>query len=425
MKSIKENIMLPNEVLQVFTKLSANIFSDTKVLVAVSGGPDSMLTSVLIYKYFLENKFSLNNLFFIHCNHKTRVETDDEEKFIRSFFDGLNLDVCQYTWSDKWENALREWRYSEFNEVIKKNKIDFLVTGHNLTDRIESTFMNMCRGAWLYWFLSMKFVDENNLIDWAKILRPLLSFTKKQIEKLCDNQNIPYVVDHTNFDQDTSFRNKIRLSILPQLAEISNKNDEISCSFFESMNKIYNDIESKQDKLNIWNFVEIKKSPYRNADFAFLREIPFGFIDENVLLAVLRKFNVYLDVTKKTLDDFLQFFHKAEQWYKYINWAYFFISNGKIYIIKAKQNFWEKYIEKEIIIDKVWDVEIWKNSVNVDSQEFIWKALRYPKPGDKSGSKSWWKYCINRKIPIFWRNFVPVVVEGNQIVNSFDWVMRF
>jgi tRNA(Ile)-lysidine synthase TilS/MesJ len=97
MKSIKENIMLPNEVLQVFTKLSANIFSDTKVLVAVSGGPDSMLTSVLIYKYFLENKFSLNNLFFIHCNHKTRVETDDEEKFIRSFFDGLNLDVCQYT----------------------------------------------------------------------------------------------------------------------------------------------------------------------------------------------------------------------------------------------------------------------------------------------------------------------------------------
>ena len=56
-----------------------------------------MLTSVLIYKYFLEKKFDLNNLFFVHCNHKTRVETDDEEKFIRSFFDGLNLDVCQYT----------------------------------------------------------------------------------------------------------------------------------------------------------------------------------------------------------------------------------------------------------------------------------------------------------------------------------------
>ncbi|MBQ2600650.1 hypothetical protein II582_04855 [bacterium] len=42
---------------------------------------------------------------------------------------------------------MREWRYSKFNEIIKKNKIDFLITGHNLTDRIESTFMNMCRGA--------------------------------------------------------------------------------------------------------------------------------------------------------------------------------------------------------------------------------------------------------------------------------------
>jgi tRNA(Ile)-lysidine synthase TilS/MesJ len=79
----------------------------------------------------------------------------------------------------------------------------------------------------------------------------LLSFTKKQIEKFCDNQNIPYVIDSTNLDQNTSFRNKIRLSILPQLAEISNKNDGISCSFFESMNQIYSDIESKQNKLDV------------------------------------------------------------------------------------------------------------------------------------------------------------------------------
>lgn len=420
MKSIKENIVLSKEILQLYTKLSAYVFLDTKILVAVSGGPDSMLTSILIYKYFLENKLNLDNLFFVHCNHKTRIETDDEEKFIRSFFDWLNLMICSYPWFDKWENALRERRYSEFNQIIKKNKIDFLVTGHNLTDRIESTFMNMCRGSWLNWFLSMKFVDENNLIDWAKILRPLLSFTKKQIEKFCDNQNIPYVIDYTNFDQETSFRNKIRLSILPQLAEISNKNDWISCSFFESMNQIYNDIESKQDKLDIWNFVEIKKSPYRNADFAFLRDIPFWFIDESILLAVLRKFNVYLDVTKNTLQDFLQFFHKAEQWYKYINWAYFFISNGKIYIIKAKQNFWEKYIEKEMIIDKMWGVEIWKNIVNIDSNGFVWKVLRYPKIWDKFWSKSWWKYCINKKIPIFWRNFIPVIADWGEILKCFD-----
>lgn len=416
MKSIKENITLPKEVLQLFAGLSANVFSDTKVLVAVSGWPDSMLSSVLTYQFFLENNYSLDNLYFVHCNHKTRKETDDEEKFIRSFFDGLNLNVCQYLWFDKWENALRERRYSEFNEIIKKNKINFLITWHNLTDRIESTFMNMCRGAWLNWFLSMKYFDQNNLIDWAQIIRPLLSLSKKNIEQICSDLDIPYVIDNSNFDQDTSFRNKIRLSILPQLAEISNKNNDISCSFFESMKQIYSDIESKQDKLDIWNFVEIKKSPYRNADFAYLREIPFWFIDEKVLLIVLKKFNVYSDVSKSTLSDFLNFFHLAKQWYKYINWVYFFISNGKIYVIKAKQNFWEKNIEKSEIITTLWECNIWKETVTIKDSEFVWCNLRYPRQWDKVWNKSRSEYCINKKIPMFWRNFIPVIELKNWFV---------
>ena len=420
MKTISDSIELSKELNGLKQRLSEIDFADKKFLVAVSGWPDSMLSSVVLYQFFLEKKLDFWNLFFVHCNHKTRKETDDEEKFIRLFFAGFNLDICTYAGIDKSENSLREWRYMEFNEIIKKNQIDYLVTWHNLTDRIESTFMNMCRWSWLNGFLSMKYLDENNLIDLAKIVRPLLGLSKNNIERICSDLQIPYVTDNSNFDQNTSFRNKIRLSILPQLAEISNKNDDFSCTFFDSMKQIYDDIESKSWQLDVWNFIEIKKSPYWNADFAFLWDIPFGFIDENVLLYVFRKFNVYLDVTKKTLDDFLQFFHKAEQWYKYINWAYFFISNGRIYIIKAKQNFWEKCIEKEIIIDKVWDISVWKNIVNIDSQEFVWMVLRYPKIWDKMWSKSWWKYCINKKIPVFWRNFIPVIVDGNQVLQYFD-----
>lgn len=419
MKNIKDNMILPDCILQVFPKLSNLVSVKSRVLIAVSGWPDSMLASVLLYWFFLKNNLDFSNLFFVHCNHKTRLETDDEESFIRSFFDWLNLEVFRYAWSDKWENSLREWRYSKFNQLIQKEKIDFLVTWHNLTDRIESTFMNMCRGAGLNWFLSMKFFDENNLIDWAKILRPLLKFPKKQIEQICLDCGIPFVTDMSNLDQDTSFRNKIRLSILPQFADISYKNDGISCSFFDSMNQVYSDIENFSNTPNVWKFIEIKSSYYWNADFVFLWEIPFGFIDENVLLQVLRKFDAYLDVTKKTLNDFLLFFHKAEQWYKYINWVYFFISNWKIYIIKAKQNFWEKCIEKKVIINKLWNIELWKNVLQIDDTDFIWKELRYPKVWDKYWSKSWSKYCINKKIPVFWRNFIPVVVDWKQILKYF------
>lgn len=393
----------------VFVQLSKYIFSDTKILVAVSGGPDSMLACVLIYQYFLDRWFDLSHLYFVHCNHQTRPETDQEEQFIRSFFKESNLSVFSYDGDGHKEDELREWRYSNFNQVVHDYQIDYLVTGHNLTDRIESSFMNMARGAGMIWFLSMRFCDENNLLSSAKILRPLLSFTKKEIEQYCEDYAIPYVIDQTNLDQNTSLRNKIRLGLFPQLVEISNKSSDVNCSFFESMKQIYTDIEKIEVIEDIGTFKPIKKSPYRNADFAFLRDIPFAFINEKILLAVLKKFNIYSDVSKSTLADFLQFFQSAKQWYKYINWVYFFIASGKIYIIKAKQNFWEKYIEKQIIIDKLWICKIGKEQVSISDSDFVWCELRYPKMWDKVWSKSWWEYCINKKIPLFWRNFIPVI----------------
>jgi tRNA(Ile)-lysidine synthase len=51
--------------------------------------------------------------------------------------------------SKKTEKDLREWRYGEFQEIVEKENIDLLLTGHNLTDRIESSFMNMLRGSGL------------------------------------------------------------------------------------------------------------------------------------------------------------------------------------------------------------------------------------------------------------------------------------
>lgn len=135
----------------LFDHLSDYIFDDKKILIAVSGWPDSMFLSVLIYHFFVKNNLDLNNLHFIHCNHKTRKETEDEQLFVEKFFDWLNLSVCIYDENldcfavprndggseKKDENSLRNWRYFEFQKIIAEQKIDFLLTGHNLTDRIE------------------------------------------------------------------------------------------------------------------------------------------------------------------------------------------------------------------------------------------------------------------------------------------------
>jgi tRNA(Ile)-lysidine synthase TilS/MesJ len=76
-----------NQFDALFQRISEHILDNKKLLIAVSGGPDSMFLSILILKYFKLNNLNLDNLFFVHCNHKTRLATDDEQKFVEEFFD--------------------------------------------------------------------------------------------------------------------------------------------------------------------------------------------------------------------------------------------------------------------------------------------------------------------------------------------------
>lgn len=57
-----------------------------KVMVAVSGGSDSILASSLLYNFFVKQKYNLQNLFFVHCNHTTRKGNKEDELFVRQFF---------------------------------------------------------------------------------------------------------------------------------------------------------------------------------------------------------------------------------------------------------------------------------------------------------------------------------------------------
>jgi G:T-mismatch repair DNA endonuclease (very short patch repair protein) len=99
--------------------------------------------------------------------------------------------------------------------------------------------------------------------------------------------------------------------------------------------------------------LEIKKSYYWNSDYAFLRDIPTPKISQSTILQLLKKLNLSSNITEKTLNDLHDFFQNSKQGYKYVNGTYFFLSHSKIYIIKAKKDFWEKHIEKNIIIDRL------------------------------------------------------------------------
>jgi tRNA(Ile)-lysidine synthetase-like protein len=134
-------------------------------MVAVSGGADSILTASLMYNFFVKNKYSLQNLFFMHCNHNIRTGNAADEQFIRDFFEGTQILISKRTKKKKATEAqLRNRRYGVFKKEIKKHHINRLLFGHNLTDRIESTFLNLLRGANLNGFLAMQEQETHHLL---------------------------------------------------------------------------------------------------------------------------------------------------------------------------------------------------------------------------------------------------------------------
>jgi len=103
--------------------------------------------------------------------------------------------------------------------------------------------MNIFRGSGLNGFLSMKFIDKSPLLQNVQTVRPLLSFTKIQIEEFCSKFNVPFFVDQTNLDSSTSLRNKIRLELFPQFEKLSNTKE----SFYQSMLNVYSELENLEN----------------------------------------------------------------------------------------------------------------------------------------------------------------------------------
>lgn len=160
---------------ECFRFLKEKITPNQKIMVAISGGADSMLTACLLYDFYKKEHYPLDHIFFIHCNHNTRSSNTDDETLIKNFFEKTNTYITKRPSNKKASEAeLRTWRYKEFSSYTKKEHIDYLIFGHNLTDRIESSFLNLLRGANLNGFLAMTSEETHHLLKNTKVLRPLL-----------------------------------------------------------------------------------------------------------------------------------------------------------------------------------------------------------------------------------------------------------
>lgn len=112
------------------------------------------------------------------------------------------------------ELAGREIRYAFFHKLRKKLNITKIATAHNKNDAAESTLIHFIRGSGLGGLCGIPYARTDGVV------RPLLDVEKAEIEAYCEQRNLDYVVDETNFEQKY-VRNKVRLAVLPEIQRIN------------------------------------------------------------------------------------------------------------------------------------------------------------------------------------------------------------
>jgi tRNA(Ile)-lysidine synthase len=209
---------LKNHIQQNFSFLQ-----DKKLLVATSGGLDSMVLVHLFQK--LNFNFAL-----AHCNFQLRnLESDEDQKFVTNYSKQHNIpffttkfDTKKYseTYKLSTQVAARNLRYDWFNEILIQEKFDYIITAHHADDDVETFLIHISRGTGLEGLTGIPSQNGN-------IIRPMLPFSRKEIEIYASENQLQWREDSSNAS-DKYVRNKIRHHIVPVFKEI---NDSFLQSF--------------------------------------------------------------------------------------------------------------------------------------------------------------------------------------------------
>lgn len=206
-------------------KKELKIANQTPIVIAFSGGMDSVCLLNLFWKY---NK----NLIVAHFNHSLRDTAERDEIFSRKTAQELKLpfvtekaDVTSYANEKRLsiEEAARKLRYEFLYRVAQGYGSEYIAVGHHADDQVETVFMHLFRGSGLSGLSGMREISIiHEFSPHVKIIRPLLTFWRTEIEKYCEEKKLSFVVDETNA-LNIYQRNRLRNETIPALNQLYNK----------------------------------------------------------------------------------------------------------------------------------------------------------------------------------------------------------
>ena len=272
----------------MLSKLQSHISSnlpflkEKKLLLAVSGGIDSM---VLVH-LFEQLDYAIA---IAHCNFNLRgEESNGDEQFIRDYAQKNNIKIFVTNFNTNCfaedaklsiQVAARQLRYSWFTELIQQNDLDHLLTAHHLDDSVETFLINFTRGTGLEGLTGIPQINDSTV-------RPLLPFTRAEIETYAKENNITWREDSSNAS-NKYLRNKLRHDVVPVLKEL---NPSFAASFLQTLQNlqqaqslvqdaailIYKQVVTDRDNQKHIDILQLKRLPNYKA-YLYQWLVPFGF----------------------------------------------------------------------------------------------------------------------------------------------------
>lgn len=420
-----------------------------KVLVALSGGPDSVCLLHILHR--LKNVFNIE-LGAIHINHMLRgEESDNDEKYIGQLCDklGINyyvkridIEYISKSTNVSLEVAGRNERYKAFEEIRKDNGYNKVAVAHNSNDQAETILMRMMRGTGLEGLTGIKAKREDGII------RPILCLNRSEIEIYCEENKLNPRIDASNYERIYS-RNKVRLDILPYMKENFNRDIVDTLNRMALILQKDNDFIEEYSKrcYNIYcknysNKLEVSKELFENEMESIITRV--------IIMAFKEISKCYQNFEMKHIYEIVNLSRRGTG--KMINLTNNIICEN-LYgdIIFRIDNKNKKNNNSEIVIDKnnisnniIFDnyivsfevinnknkVEFSKNSLiklfdydNIEKEIII----RYRKDGDRitplgmNGSKKLKDIFINLKVPREKRDNIPILCFDDKI----SWIVGY
>ena len=189
------------------------------LLVAVSGGPDSVALLSLLHRLARSWRLTLT---VVHCNYGLRgAESDGDESFVHTFCRERQLPLVIHRPTllkrrqcSSLQAAARDARYGFMKQLAQELGADCIAVGHTANDQAETLLMWMLRGAGMTGLAGMPYARED------RIIRPLLAATREEVVAYLDDEGLTYRRDSSN-EKPLYHRNRIRKELLPVIMRLA------------------------------------------------------------------------------------------------------------------------------------------------------------------------------------------------------------